>query len=132
MNSDKESQHASANQGGLFAGLAAITRNFAGLMLNRLELFALELSDARTNLLRLLLMSSLGLIATCFAIAYWSVLVVYLTWDSLGWKILLFFSLLFTVAAIVLWRFACAVVAQGKLSLPATMQELRNDRDALL
>jgi uncharacterized membrane protein YqjE len=116
----------------LVAGLIGIVRNMFGLFLSRVELAALELSEVRATLMKLSLVFALGLLAAWFALAYWSVLVVYLAWNSMGWVILLLMALVFTAIAVGVFMYARSIVAQGKLSLPATMNELRNDRDALL
>ncbi|MFI4940525.1 MAG: phage holin family protein, partial [Burkholderiales bacterium] len=116
----------------LVAGAMGIVKNMFGLLLNRIELAALELSEVRAILLKLALIFALGTIAAWFAVGYWSALLVYLTWDVLGWKILLIVAAGFTAIAIGILYYARAVVAEGKLSMPATMNELRNDRDALL
>ncbi|MBV8665179.1 MAG: phage holin family protein [Burkholderiaceae bacterium] len=117
---------------GLMDGVFGVARNALGLALNRLELAALELSEARAAALSLALVFALGLVATWFALAYWSALLVYLAWPSWGWKILFVIAAGFTLLALALLWYARGIVAQGKLSLPATMNELRNDRDALL
>ena len=114
------------------AGVGGIARNLFGLIVNRVELAALELSAVRTNLLKLLLVAALGIFTALFAIAYWSVLVVYLSWDTLGWKILLIMAGVFSVATVAIALYARALLAQGKLSMPATLAELSRDRDALL
>ncbi len=116
----------------LTAGLIGIVKNLFGLFLSRIELAALELSEVRATLLKLATVFALGLLAAWFALAYWSVLLVYLAWNTLGWVILLVVAFGFTVVAIGVFLYARAIVAEGKLSLPATMNELRNDRDALL
>lgn len=117
---------------GLMAGVGGIARNLFGLIVNRVELAALELSAVRTNLLKLLLVAALGIFTAMFAIAYWSVLVVYLSWDALGWKILLIMAALFSVATVAIVLYARSLLADGKLSMPATLAELSRDRDALL
>jgi uncharacterized membrane protein YqjE len=117
---------------GLMAGLSSIVRNAFGLFFNRIELVALELAEVRTTVLKLSVMFALGVVAAWFALAYWSALVVVLAWDSLGWKILLIMALFFTLAMVVLLLYIRSSVQQGKLSLHATMAELRQDRDALL
>lgn len=121
-----------AQSGNVLAGMMGLFKNTLGLFLNRIELAALELSEVRESVLKLALVFGIGLIAAWFAVAYWSVLLVYLTWDTLGWKILLIIAALFTLIAIGVLLYARAIIAEGKLSLPATMNELRNDRDALL
>lgn len=114
------------------SGLLGLVKNMFGLLLNRIELVALEFSEARTNFLKLALVFALGLIAAWFAVAFWSGLLVVLAWETLGWKILLIMAAVFTLLALGLFLHARAMLKQNKLSLPATMSELRNDRDALL
>lgn len=117
---------------GLMAGVSGIARNLFGLIVNRVELAALELSQVRSSLLKLLLVAALGIFAALFAIAYWTALVVYLSWDALGWKILLIVAALFSVATVAIALYARSLLSDGKLSMPATLAELSRDRDALL
>ncbi|MDB5772576.1 MAG: hypothetical protein V7606_853 [Burkholderiales bacterium] len=117
---------------GLIAGLAGIAKNSFGLLVSRIELAALELGEIRTNVARLMLVSALGVVAVWFAVAFWTGLVVVLAWDSWGWKILLLIAALFTAAAVGIFLYAKSMVDRNKLSMAATLNELRNDRDALL
>ena len=124
---------ASSHQGpGLIASIAGLARNAVGLMLSRLELASIELSEVRNHLLQLVVIFALAMVAGLFAIAYGSVLVVFLAWDSLGWKILLIMTAVFLLLAVGLVMYARAMLRQGKLSLPATMAELKADRDMLM
>ena len=126
--------HNSATPGapGLISSMSGLVKNAAGLILSRLELAALELSEVRNHVLALLLVFSLAVIAILFALAYVSVMVVFLSWDALGWKILLIMSAgFFALAAGLVW-YGRALLKQDKLSLPATMGELKADRDMLL
>ena len=117
---------------GLIAGLAGTAKNMFGLLISRIELAALELSEARTNLLKILLIFAIGIVAGWFAIAYWTVVIVFLSWQTFGWKILLFLAVMFTLLTVGVFLYAQSMLKRGKLSMPATMAELRNDRDALL
>lgn len=117
---------------GLIAGLAGIAKNMFGLLVSRIELAALELGEIRNNLARLVLIAALGVLAAWFAIACWTALVVVLAWETWGWKILLLIAALFSVAAVGIFLYARTMFSQDKLSMPATLAELRNDRDALL
>lgn len=125
-------QASSRDTPGLIAGLSAIVRNALGLVLSRLELAALEAGEIRNHLARMLLVGAIGLIVVWFALACWTAVVVVLAWESWGWKILLLMALLFTVIAAGLFLYVRALFASDKLSMPATMAELRKDRDALL
>ena len=117
---------------GLIAALAAVGRNAVGLLLSRLELAALELSEVRNHLLTLVAVFALAVVAGCFALAYLTVTIAYLAWDSMGWKILPVLAGVFVLLAIVLLVYARKLVHSGKLSMPATMAELKSDRDMLL
>ncbi len=117
---------------GLTAGLLGLAKNLLGLIISRIELASLEMSEIGAHLVRLAVIFVLAAVALWFAIAFWSVLIVLLAWATWGWKILALLGLLFTAAAVGLAWYARAVLRQGKLSLPQTMSELRRDRDALL
>jgi uncharacterized membrane protein YqjE len=127
-----DQQPHSSHAPGLIAGLAGIVKNLFGLFVSRIELAALELAEIRAGLTKLLVAFAVGIVALWFAIAYWSGLVVVLAWESMGWKILLVLATLFTLMGIGVLLYARALLNQGKLSMPATMAELRKDRDALL
>jgi uncharacterized membrane protein YqjE len=117
---------------GLIGGAFDLAKNLVGLLISRLELAALEFSEIGGNLLKIAILFALALLAGWFAVAYWSVLIVLLAWDSWGWKILLVMALAFTALTVILALYARAVLRQGKIALPETMAELRKDRDALL
>ena len=115
---------------GLIAGLAGLARNGFGLLLSRLELAALELSEAFNQLLKLALVFALAMVAAWFAIAYGTALIVYLE-DSMGWTILLIMSLVFTAIAAGLLLHAISMARHNRLGMPATRAELQADRDML-
>lgn len=117
---------------GLIAGLAGLARNGFGLLLSRLELVALEFSEAFAHLLKLALVFALAVTAAWFAIAYGTALIVYLTWESLGWKILLIMGLVFTASVVGLLVYARALARHSNFSFVATRAELQADREVLL
>ena len=117
---------------GLIASLGNVARNSLGLLLTRLELAALELSEVRNHLLLLVLVFALAVVAGCFALAYATVTIVYLAWNVLGWLILPLMTGVFLVLALGLVLYARRLIRSGKLSMPATMAELKSDRDMLL
>lgn len=117
---------------GLMGGLASLFRNGMALVLNRLELAGIEFGEMRDHFVKLLLLGAIGVVSGLLALGYWSALVVYLSWDSLGWKILLILAAVFTLVCVIVFRLAQALLGSGQLSMPATMAELRKDRDSLL
>jgi len=122
----------SAEGPGLIGSLAGLARNVFGLVLSRVELASIELSEVRNHLLKLIVVAALALVAGLFAVAYGSMVVVVLAWEALGWKILLIMMVLFVAVAAALALYARAMLRLDKLSLPATMAELKADRDMLL
>ncbi|HEX7647051.1 MAG TPA: phage holin family protein [Noviherbaspirillum sp.] len=117
---------------GLVAGLGGLARSLFALLVSRIELAALELGEVRDNLARFLLVGALGVIALWFAVACWTAVVIVLAWDAMGWKILALVAAVYSVLAVAILRHARGMVAGDRLSMPATMAELRSDRDALL
>lgn len=117
---------------GLVAGVTGLAKNIFGLVVSRVELAALELSEVRNHVMALLAVFALALICSWFAIAYGTAVIVALAWESMGWKILLVLFLVFVAVAAALGFKAWAMLKEGKLAFPETMNELKNDRDMLL
>jgi uncharacterized membrane protein YqjE len=117
---------------GLIGGLTSLTKNIFGLMVSRVELAALEMSEVRNHVVSLLGVFALAVICCWFAIAYGTAIIVALTWETMGWKILLVLFLVFVAATAALALKGRAMLRQGKLAFPETMSELRNDREMLL
>lgn len=127
-----ETSTTSAPAPGLIGGITGLAKNVLGLMVSRLELAALELSELRNHVLELIVVAVLAALCSLFALAYVSATIVALTWDALGWKILALMGAVFIVAALALVMKARAMLKQGRLAFPETMNELKNDRDMLL
>ncbi|WP_227496524.1 phage holin family protein [Massilia litorea] len=117
---------------GLMGGISGLAKNLFGLVVSRVELAALEMSEVRNHVIELLAIFAGAVLAVWFALAYGTATIVMLAWDSWGWKILLVMFLVFLVITIVLVMKGMAMLKQGKLAFPETMNELRHDRDALL
>ena len=116
----------------LLGGVAGLAKNVFGLLVSRVELAALELSEVRNHILALLAVFALGVISVLFAIGYGTALIVALSWDSMGWRILLVLFLVFLAATVGLYLKAKSMLAEDKLAFPETMNELKHDRDMLL
>lgn len=117
---------------GLMGGLTGLAKNVFGLLVSRMELAALELSEVRNHVVSLLAVAVLAVLCSWFAIAYGTAMIVALAWDAMGWKILLVMFLVFVAITAFLGFKAKAMLKEGKLAFPATMNELKNDRDMLL
>ncbi len=117
---------------GLLNGLTGLAKNVFGLVVSRVELAALELSEVRNHVLELLAIFALAVLCSWFALAYGTAVIVALAWETMGWKILLVMFAVFLVAAIALVVKCKSMLKQGKLAFPATMNELKHDKDMLL
>jgi uncharacterized membrane protein YqjE len=117
---------------GLMGGLAGLAKNFFGLVVSRVELAALELSEVRNHVIELVAIFAMAALATWFALAYGTAMIVALAWDAMGWKILLVMFVVFLAITAILVGKGLAMLKQGKLAFPATMKELKNDREMLL
>lgn len=117
---------------GLMGGLTGLAKNVFGLVVSRVELAALELSEVRNHVLALLAIFALAVICSWFALAYGTAMIVALAWEAMGWKILLVMFLVFIAVTAALGFKAMAMLKEGKLAFPETMSELKNDRDMLL
>ena len=117
---------------GLMGGLTGLAKNLFGLAVSRVELAALELSEVRNHVIELVAIFALAVVATWFALAYGTAMIVALAWESMGWKILLImFAVFLAITAALVFK-GLAMLKQGKLALPSTMNELKHDRDMLL
>jgi len=125
-------EHSEPHPPGLIGSLAGVAKNSLRLVLSRVELAALELSEMRNHLVQLAVLFALAVLAAWFAIAFGTATLIYLVWEALGWKILLILAAVFVVIAVVLIMSIKKLILQGKLALTATMAELKADRDALL
>lgn len=117
---------------GLMGGLTGLAKNIFGLVVSRVELAALELSEVRNHVLELLVVFALAVVCAMFALAYGTATIVALAWESMGWTILLLMFAVFIAVTIGLVVKAKAMLKEGKLAFPETMNELKNDRDMLL
>lgn len=117
---------------GLIGGLTGLAKNVFGLVVSRVELAALELSEVRNHVLELLAIFALAVVCTLFAIGYGTAMIVALAWEAMGWRILLVMFLVFLVVTVGLVLKARAMLKEGKLAFPETMNELKNDREMLL
>lgn len=117
---------------GLLGGVTGLAKNLFGLVVSRVELAALELSEVRNHVIELVAIFAGAVLAIWFALAYGTATIVALAWETMGWKILLImFGVFALITAILVWK-GLSMLKQGKLAFPETMNELKNDREMLL
>ena len=117
---------------GVIGGLTGLMKNLFSLLLARVELAAVELSEVRNHAMQLLTVFALAVVSILFALAYGSAVIVALAWESMGWTILLVMFLVVLAAAAALVFKGRAMLKENKLAFPETMSELKHDRDMLL
>ena len=117
---------------GLMGGITGLAKNLFGLLVSRVELAAIELTEVRNHAIELIALFACAALAVWFALAYGTATIVALAWDAMGWKILLVMFLVFLAITAALVFKGLSMLKQGKLSFPATMKELQHDRDMLL
>jgi len=127
-----ENQDTVVHSPGLIGGITGLARNLFRLVVSRVELAALELTEVRNHVIELVAIFACAVLATWFALAYGTATIVALAWDEMGWKILLVMFLVFAVITAILVGKGLSMLKQGKLAFPETMKELRNDRDMLM
>ena len=123
---------AAAHGPGLWAGGTGLVKNAYGLVVSRMELAALELSEVRNHLIELVALFAIAAICAIFALAFGSAIIVALAWEAMGWVILLVMFVVYAALAVVLGMKGKAMLKEGKLSFPETMKEIKKDRQALL
>lgn len=117
---------------GLVAGLANLAKGVFGLLVSRMELAALELSDVRDHIIALMAVFALAALCSLFALLAGCAIVVVLAWPSMGWTVLLALFLLFAVSTVLLVAKGRTMLREDRIALPETMNELKRDREALL
>ena len=117
---------------GLIGSVSGIFRNTARLVLSRIELAALELTEVRSHLVQLSVVFALALVAGWFAVAFSTATIVFLAWEAMGWKILLILAVAFILLTLWMVLMARGLLKLNKLALPMTMAEIKADRDMLL
>lgn len=95
----------------------------------RIELFGLELQQAKEDLPRLLALWVVGLLALMFALALFTLFVIVLTWDTpyRDW-VMLALCVLYAVAGIgLIWHVRQQLRGDGLNPFSATLGELQRD-----
>ena len=129
--SQQSSEQASAEQS-LGTTARELIQSILGLISSRLSLAVLELSEARDAALLVIALALGAFMAVSFAVIALSALIVVLTWDALGWRIVLILTLVYAGIAAVLIQQIRRIIRAGRLGLPATVAELKQDSEVLL
>ncbi len=116
---------------GAAQSLKSLLQHAAGLLGARLSLALLEIGEARDAFITVLVLAIAALVTASLTLIAVSALVIVLAWDAMGWWVILFLAMVYAGLSWLLWRAARSIILAGRLGLPQTMAELRQDRDAL-
>ena len=123
-----EPPKASAGMTGTFR---SVLRHAAGLLQARVSLALIELGEARDAFITVFVLAIAAMVAgslTLIAVSAW---IIVLLWEPLGGWVILLLALVYAMLSVLLGRAAMRLIREGRLGLPQTMAELREDRDAL-
>lgn len=125
---DRSTDHDAPPQAGSFRTLL---HHAAGLLQARLSLAMIELGEARDAFITVFVLAIAALVMSSLALIAISALIIMLLWDAMGAWIIVVMAVLYAVLGLWLLRSAIRLISEGRLGLPQTMAELRQDRDAL-
>jgi uncharacterized membrane protein YqjE len=91
----------------------------------------IELAEARDAFITVFVLAIAALVMASLTLTAVSALIIVLLWDSLGAWVILILALVYASFSWLLWRSALQLIREGRLGLPHTLAELRQDRDAL-
>jgi len=121
-----------AGSAGVTGSLRSVIRHAVGLFQARLSLALIELAEARDAFITVFVLAIAAIVAgslTLIAVSAW---IIVLLWEPLGGWIILILALIYAMLSVLLGRAAIRLIRGGRLGLPQTMAELRQDRDALM
>jgi len=116
---------------GVTGSLRSMARHAAGLLQARLSLALIELGEARDAFITIVVLAMAAIVAGSFTLIAVSAWIIIMWWESLGAWIILILALVYALLSVVLGRAAIRLIREGRLGLPQTLAELRQDRDAL-
>jgi len=121
-----------AGSAGVTGSLRSVIRHAVGLFQARLSLALIELAEARDAFITVFVLAIAAIVAgslTLIAVSAW---IIVLLWEPLGGWIILILALIYAMLSVLLGLAAIRLIREGRLGLPQTMAELRQDRDALM
>ncbi len=102
-----------------------------GSLEDRLELFSVELQEEKFRLIQTFVWISAAIFTGIMAIAFASLMLVYLFWESARLTVLLGFTLTYTAAFIAMVVAFRRFIARQPKPFAATRQELSEDRTCI-
>jgi uncharacterized membrane protein YqjE len=113
---------------GFIGSLRALGDTLLGSVQDRLELFSLELQEEKNRLIQIFIWISAAIFSGMMAIAFASLTLVYLFWESARIAVLGGLTALYTGALVVIVIAFRRFIARQPRPFPSTRQELEKDR----
>ena len=113
---------------GLLGAVRALVDNLLGSVHDRIELISVELQEEKQRLIQLFIWISVAIFTGMMALAFASITLVFLFWDTARIAALGAITILYAGAAIAAVVALRRQIARQSKPFAATLQELRNDR----
>src|SRR5690554_1586030 len=108
--------------------VSALTASLMSIVRTRFELFVLEASEQKSNLIGLVVLAFVGLLFVTLAVLVFSIAVALYFWPSdYRYTSLFVLALVYAVLALIFFLLARRKVAQASNPFAATLDELRQD-----
>lgn len=111
--------------------IRSLLHHAVGLLQARLSLALIELGEARDAFITVFVLAIAALVMASLALIALSALIIILLWESMGAWVIALLAAGYAALGWLLLRSAIQMIRDGRLGLPHTMAELRQDRDAL-
>jgi uncharacterized membrane protein YqjE len=122
----------SSAQTGFLGALKTLSDSLLGTVQDRLSLFSLELQEEKLRLIRIFLWISTAVFTGMMAVAFGSLTIVYLFWESA--RIAVLGGLTAVYAAALVWIIVSfrRFLSRQPSPFAATLNELKEDRECIL
>jgi len=114
--------------GGFLGSLRSLADGLIGSAQERLELISLELHEEKLRFIQTFIWVSAAVFSGGFALAFVSLTVVYLFWDTARLQVLGGFAVFYSAAFLIILQRYRKFIARQPKPFEATMAELREDR----
>lgn len=113
---------------GLLGSVRSLVDNLLGSVHDRIELISVELQEEKQRLIQLFIWISVAIFTGMMALAFASITLVFLFWDSARIAALTGVTVLYAAGAVIAVLTLRRQIARQSKLFAASLQELRNDR----
>jgi len=116
---------------GILNSFRQLADGLLGSVHDRLELFSIELQEEKLRIFRILILINAAIFSAFLALIFFSLVIVYLFWDTARIEVLCGFTILYAAACFLFVRAIKKFVASQPTPFEATRHELAADRETL-